>query len=470
MGWMIRIVLLASLIVPFQAFSQLGGGKSATLQERIAKELRPMGDKVSLSLRDSQGNEVFAHRGDTLMAPASIAKVVTTACSLESLGTSFEFLTTFGSRGQIVGDVLQGDLVIQGSGDPSLVIEDLREIVEKIRFVHGLKTIRGKLIIDTTYFGKKFLSIADGFDGDDGRSFAADLTPLSFNQNSFSFWVTSDVRNSDKVRIETLPAKLIKMQINSTVKVGSSTSLAVDYDPKTSKAVISGSVEKGAEPRGIYRAVTDPYQYAFDLFRRLWIDSGGEWPEASWEAATDTKITARLWVHKSRVLSRILMDVNKLSLNLAAEMSYLAAGAIKFGLPATFEKSSQLLSECLTKKKLDLKGFDLKNGSGLSRESRLMTSALTSFLGSMQKSVYSPEYLASFSIIGVDGTMRTRLQDFSGRGRIKTGSLRDVRSIAGYLTSKQGEIYSVALIQNGVASGSARELEDKILRIIFEQI
>mgnify|MGYP003704413851 CR=1 FL=1 len=64
-----------------------------------------------------------------------------------------------------------GDLP-QGNGDPSLIIEDLHEIIEKLRFVHGIQKITGHLVIDASYFGKKSLSIADGFEGEERRGAA----------------------------------------------------------------------------------------------------------------------------------------------------------------------------------------------------------------------------------------------------------------------------------------------------------
>ncbi|MBK7963454.1 MAG: D-alanyl-D-alanine carboxypeptidase [Bdellovibrionales bacterium] len=110
-------------------------------------------------------------------------------------------------------------MVIQGGGDPSLVIEDLREVIEKLRYVHGIKKIEGSLIFDVSYFGVKSIKTAEGFDGDNGRSFAADLTAISMNQNSFSFWVTADHRNNQKTRAVTLPAQVLDIEVTNKTKL-----------------------------------------------------------------------------------------------------------------------------------------------------------------------------------------------------------------------------------------------------------
>lgn len=306
---------------------------------------------ISMSLRDSEGVELFNCNGDLALAPASIAKTVSTSCSLEVLGPQFQFETKFGYTGKIEGDTLNGDLVIQGSGDPSLVIEDLHEVIEKLRYLYGIKKITGNLIFDVSYFGVKSLSMANGFEGDEGRSFAADLTPIIFNQNSFSIWVTPDPRDSKKTRAVSLPADVLNVDIANKSKIASLTEVSVSYSPNKLAATITGSMSKDAEAKGIYRSVDDTYDYAFKILQHLWLKSGGEWKNGQFKISSTKVASDLLWNHSSRPLAKILMDVNKYSLNLGAEMIFLAAGAEKYGRPSSYDKSLMLLRECLSKNK-----------------------------------------------------------------------------------------------------------------------
>lgn len=428
--------------------------------------------KISFSLRDGQGKEIFNINGNRALEPASIAKTVSTGCSLNTLGPQFQFETLFGYRGKIEGETLNGDLVIQGGGDPSLVIEDLREVIEKLRFVHGIKKIAGNLVFDVSYFGVKVMKMAEGFDGDNGRSFATDLSAISMNQNSFSLWVTPDHRDLKKTRAVSLPAQVLDLQITNKVKVGGGNSVSVSYDVDNKKATVSGSLEANAEPKGIYRSVGEPFEYYSKLVRRLWNDTGGEWSSTKYSVETQHVPMTLLWKNSSRSLAKILMDINKLSLNMGAEMTLLAAGVSgRGGPPVSYEKSLALIKSCLKNFEIEDGGIVLTNASGLSREAAIKTSALTQFIYQMQKSPYAPEYLASFSLLGIDGTTKSRLTEFAGRGRLKTGSIRGVRSIAGILTTKKRETMTFALIQNGVDANDPhiKKVEDQVIEKILNE-
>lgn len=432
------------------------------------KILAGSGAKVSFSMRDAEGNEVVAVNSSQLLAPASVAKTVSTACSLDVLGPQFQFETVFAMKGKIQDNTLEGDLVVKGNGDPSLIIEDLHEIVEKLRFVHGIQKITGNLVIDASYFGKKSLSIADGFEGDEGRSFTAELTPYSVNQNSFSFWVVPDMRGGGKTRAAALPAGALNVQITNKCKVGGETEVSVSWDPDKLHATIGGTMAKDAEPKGIYRSVDDAYAYALKLMNRLWIDSGGEWKNPEVKVSTEAVKATVLYRNISRPLSKILNDVNKLSLNMGAEMIFLAAGAEKYGTPASYDKSLKLLGECLNEQKIKAGDIALTNGSGLSREAKLRVSALSQFLARYHTSAYAPEYLSSFGLLGLDGTVKSRLKNYPARARLKTGSLRDVRSIAGFLYNEEHKPFAFAMIQNGVNPTDAKKLEDRIIEAFLK--
>jgi serine-type D-Ala-D-Ala carboxypeptidase/endopeptidase (penicillin-binding protein 4) len=449
---------LAFLLLPLSH-----AGAVADFGSEAKKILAHAGQKVGVSIRDPEGNEVFSQNSSQSLAPASIAKTVSTACSLNVLGPFYQFETVFGYKGKIQDSTLEGDIVIKGGGDPSLIIEDLREIVEKLRFVHGIQKITGNLIIDASFFGKDSLSMAEGFEGDEGRSFTAPLTPYSVNQNSFSFWITPDQRGNQKTRAVSLPANVVNVQITNKSKVGISNDVSVSYDPDKLQATIHGTMTKDAEPKGIYRSVDNSYQYALKLMQRLWVDSGGEWKNPEIKISTDSVKSVVLYRNLSRPLSKILMDVNKLSLNMGAEMIFLTAGAEKYGSPASYEKSMKLLGECLTGLKIKNGDIALTNGSGLSREANIKPSALSQFLTAYVKTAYAPEYLSSFGLSGLDGTVKSRMKEFPGRARLKTGSLKNVRSIAGFLYSQDGKAYSLAMIQNGVQPNDAKKLEDQII-------
>lgn len=458
--YILLLVVLGS--ISSKAETDIGG--------EIKNILKSYGDKVSFSLRDQAGVEVVNVNGNKSLAPASVAKLVSTACSLSTLESPYQFETIFGYKGKVEGETLKGDLVISGTGDPSLVVEDLREVIEKIRYLYNIKIIQGGLIFDVSYLGSKGLEIAAGFEGDAGRSFTALLTATPMNQNSFSFWVAPDQNGLKTTRATIFPAGVLDVKVSNKSKIGGGDGISVSYDPSAKNATIAGAIQSDGEPKGIYRSVPDTYDYYTKLIQRLWKDAGGEWKFTAQKIETQAVKPHLLWKHSSRNLGRILVDVNKLSLNFGAELIFLAAGAKKKGLPAAYDKSMTMLSDCLKDFKIEPGTIVLNNASGLSRETTVQTSALTKFLNDYQQSEFGPEYLSSLSLLGLDGTAKSRLTKYSGRGRVKTGTLRDVRSIAGYLYSKTRQPYSFALVFNGISMSDPKikSLEDKIVEKILE--
>ncbi len=464
--WMICFLFFFSCVG--QAETQRAG-KNGVLEKEIRNLLSGYKNKVSFSIRGPDGGELLDINGQQSMAPASVAKSVSTACSLSKLGPSYQFETNFSYRGQVTGETLKGDLVISGNGDPSLVTEQLREVIEKIRVLYGIKTIQGDLIFDVAYLNSEGLTMADGFEGDAGRSFTALLTPFPMNQNSFAVWAAPDLGSGNKARVAVLPNDVLDLRITNQVKEGGSTQLSVSYQPQSKALTVSGVVDRDGDLKGVYRAAPEAYQYYFKLIQKLWRDAGGEWGKGSYKIQKNVNGKKLLVKHQSKYLSQIMMDVNKFSLNLGAELVFLAAGS-QSGV-ASYEKSQAMLTRCLSDHGIRDEEIHLANASGLSRETRLKTSALTNFLNKFHESQFAPEYLSSLSILGVDGTAKTRLNSFSGRGRVKTGTLRDVRSIAGFLYDEKHRPYSFAMIFNDVSMGDPKikATEDQVIEKIFEK-
>ena len=437
------------------------------LQQKIEKILKPYGAQVGFSVRDSRGVELADVHGDLALTPASVAKLVSSACSLSSLGQSFQFETEFGMTGSLKNGVLDGDLIIRGAGDPSYVIEDLKEDLERLAVVYDVKEIKGKLIFDTSFFEKPELLISDDFNGDQDRSFRAKLTPLALDFNSFSIWSMAD---GSKSKIEILPKGVWDPKVINQVKVSRGDSaLSVSIDFAEEKIKVSGNVSADGNPKVLYRALPDPYLAFARLFKRVWAEQGGVAPKDFHISSTPVRYK-KLFSHTSRAINRMFLDINKLSTNFGAEMILLTAGAKKYGTPASLEKSKKVLSTCLSDLKISEEKIRLENASGLSRTSKIQASALSLFLIKIKDLEYAPEYLSSFSILGRDGTTKSRLSSYAGRARLKTGTIQNVKSVAGYVFTASHQPISMVLFFNcpKCSQSSMLETEDDILRLLLE--
>jgi D-alanyl-D-alanine carboxypeptidase/D-alanyl-D-alanine-endopeptidase (penicillin-binding protein 4) len=147
--------------------------------------------------------------------------------------------------------------------------------------------------------------------------------------------------------------------------------------------------------------------------------------------------------------------------------------AERMGEPGTEEAGRQVVREWLRERNLDFKQFNLGNGAGLSRDSRMTARDLGQMLRYAYESPFMPEYLSSLSLSGLDGTLSRRFRngDLTGKAHIKTGSLDDVSAFAGYFQSRQGNRYIVVALQNhtDIHRGPGKEVQEALLRWLYQQ-
>lgn len=445
--------------------------KQSTAFSKIKEILKPYGAKAALSVRNLRGDTQYSHNSLGSYPPASLAKIFSSACVLNELGPDFRFETPWSYRGKIKGSTLEGDIVVSGSGDFSFVIEDLKMIVEYIRFALGIKTITGKLVFETRFLSKPFMSFSDDFNHDRGRAFSAAITAAPINHNAFAIWV---IPEKPRPRIEIFPKKSIDLKIENKLRLmpgrfrGSRTNL--DFRIDKSRLIMNGQIGASDDLRIYYRALPNPYESFAKLFQYNFNLLGGRW-DGSFELKNESEKTGNLWTHRSTNMSRLLIDVNKLSTNFGAEMALMAAAHQRTKLPVNESKVTELLKNCLSSFGLSEKEILLENASGLSRTSRFQPAAMTKFLSELSGARFFPEFLSNLSVLGQDGTTKSRLQAYEGRARLKTGTLKNVRALAGYVFPQGRALMSMALVLDCGKCDLERweKLEDQILKILIKE-
>jgi serine-type D-Ala-D-Ala carboxypeptidase/endopeptidase (penicillin-binding protein 4) len=175
-------------------------------------------------------------------------------------------------------------------------------------------------------------------------------------------------------------------------------------------------------------------------------------------------------VHQGPVLSDIVRDINKFSNNVMARNLFLTIGAVKEKPPATPEKSENAIRAFLNVNGLPMPDLALQNGSGLSRDEHISALSLADLLQHANASPVAQVFVESLPIAGVDGTMRNRLKSAPvlGNAHIKTGTLRDVRAIAGYVAGADGQSYVVVSIINDEHAEAARAAHDALLEWVYQ--
>ncbi|WP_414451104.1 D-alanyl-D-alanine carboxypeptidase/D-alanyl-D-alanine-endopeptidase [Burkholderia sp. 22PA0099] len=412
--------------------------------------------------------------GQRPMLPASTMKLVTTWSGLAMLGADYRFRTTAYADGTVdPAGTLHGNLYIKGTGDPKLVPEELIDLVDKIRRA-GIVNVDGALVLDKTFFAPSTRDLP-AFDDDVLAPYNVGPDPLLYAFKSLSFTVTPT--DGGSVAIDVLPP-LANLTIDNEISESgtSCASAAAAARPQLATgpngaltATFAGRFPLNCGPITSNVAVLDHSQFFSQGFLALWRSTGGTFNGQILEGKVPT--TARpVAVHRGPVLSSVVYDINKNSNNTMARNLFLAIGAIQGKPPATPEQSSSVIHAFLQRSGIAMPELALDNGSGLSRDEHVSARSLAALLQAANASPVAQPFVESLPVVGVDGTMARRLtnQPVLGNAHIKTGTLRDVRAIAGYVASADGNSYVVVSFINDPRASAARAAHDALLEWVYD--
>ena len=388
-------------------------------------------------------------------------KLVTTWAALSELGPNYvwrtEFMTAPGARPDAKG-VLAGPLYLRAGGDPQFLLQDLWVLLRELR-LKGVKQIND-LVIDRSIFGQ-VATDPGAFDGAPDRAYNASPDALMVGFGALRLVFTPDpVANKWVPLIDPpLPGLKIEGRVEWS-EVRCPGPPVVTTDPViTQQGVtirVNGKVAGSCGEFSLYRLAPIAADYA-EVFRMLWKELGGTFKGQvrSGMVPPDAVVLA---THDSPTLAEAIRQINKRSNNVMARTLLLTLGAERGRRPATVASSEEVAKGLLAKQGLDMPELVIDNGAGLSRDARVSADSLASMLTLAWNSPVMPEYISSFAIAGVDGTVRRRLKGNGtlGMAHLKTGSLRDVRSIAGYVLGASGKRYVVVSIVNHEQAGAVR--------------
>ena len=412
------------------------------------------------------------HQAERPFNPASTMKLVTTHAALAMLGPDYRWTTRFLTTGPIRDGVLQGDLILQGGGDPHLVIEDLHALMADLR-AQGLKTIRGDLVVDDARFA---VGPADGeaFDGDASQAY--NVRPWAALTN----FKASKLVIDPKKRQLALEPPLADVQLRYDVKVlkgrcrTGGTRLGVqDGATAAGRPVVSvnGTQVRACGSQQFYAAMLDHQQFLHGIFKAAWKDMGGQFTGRTRIQPGAAARGRPLYAWQSTLdLGEVVHHINKFSNNVMTRMLLLemAAASGQGALPP--ERAGQWLHQWYRGQGLVLPSLVMENGSGLSRQARISAGDMVTLLARAAGSPTAPWFEASLPVVGIDGTMRTRLRmdPVAGQAQIKTGTLQNVRAIAGYVTAASGRRYALSLMINGkYPAERALHAQDELLRWVY---
>lgn len=411
---------------------------------------------------------VLAWNEDQPRNPASVMKMLTTLVALDILGPAYRWETNLYILGDIDQGTLNGDVLMQGKGDPFLVTNRFWQMLRILRQA-GVRTINGNLLLDDSYFSVPFYDPAE-FDHEPLRAYNVGPNALLSNLKVIRYIFEAD-KASGEVNIAQEP-QLSGFTVHNRLKVtpglcrGYQRGIAISMNQQLDQVTFSGNFPAGCEAYSMSRTALSHNQYTYSLFKALWQESGGSlsgnWRNVQTPAELEPDIT-----FQSLPLSDLIRKINKNSNNVMARQLLYTLGAEVQGAPGTEDSGRAVILDWLSQHGFDSALMKLDNGAGLSRKSRISGKLLVALLRYGYESPYMPEYISSFSLTGLDGTLRDRFEasDLKGRAHLKTGSLDHVNSIAGYFQASSGKRYLVAVLQShtDIHRGAGEEVQEALL-------
>ncbi|MBA4409910.1 MAG: D-alanyl-D-alanine carboxypeptidase/D-alanyl-D-alanine-endopeptidase [Odoribacter sp.] len=419
------------------------------------------------------GEELIKSEPQLSLVPASIMKVVTTATALEVFGPDYRFSTTLSYSGKISNDTLFGDLQIIGGGDPTLgsvyfpesrqFQEDWLKTIQNL----GVKVISGNLVFDASIYEKQTIPGTWVWD-DIGNYYGAGASGLSVFDNLYEIHLSSEISADKPTKVISIIPEIPNLELQNEVLSSdlNSDQAYVFGSPMDSRRIIRGTIPKNKADFIIKASVPDPAALLASEFRKKLSEndiliSG----ENRFEKSQSGNI---LLVNQSPTLRDIIRVTNHESVNLFAEHFLKHLAFQKSGLGATKE-GCKFVVQFWKEKGLDLTGFFMNDGSGLSRFNAVTASQMVSILNYMKnKSAYSADFLQSLATAG-NGTLTVFSKEVFPNDCLhaKSGSMTRVRCYSGYLNTISGRQLSFAVMLNNFSCSQAEAIK-KIEELLVE--
>ena len=382
--------------------------------------------RFGIHIQTEDGLTLYEKNSDKNFIPASTLKLVTTSVALNKLGPGFQYVTSISTDGEIVNNILEGNLVIHGTSDPKLsgffdseIDQIVKTWVDQLQAL-GINKINGNIFLDNSYY-------EDG----SGKTKFAFQTVASFD-------------------------KAAKSQLTQIVK------------GKNGKAVKQKIRLKKRTKRKLVTVRPNQYlanRFTEELNKRRMVSQ--KFPEDNFDIPDSAEFSV-LIQHRSEPLAQIIKRTNKSSDNFYADQLVRTIGH-EFGNGGTLNEGIAVISEFMVSEvgipKNELK---MSDGSGISHDNFLSAKSLTKILTFMSTDPNGPIYYESLSIPTVDGTLKNRIHHpLAENIRGKTGSISGVTSLTGYLTSNCGKKLVFSIICNGGRQKRLIHLEDQICKLLL---
>ncbi|MDZ7755949.1 D-alanyl-D-alanine carboxypeptidase/D-alanyl-D-alanine-endopeptidase [Rhodohalobacter sp.] len=446
-----------------------------TVVAQIASEIDFMIDRSrandafwAIQVSDSSGKVLEELNGDNLIRPASNLKLITSGAILDELGEDYRFTTTLYGRGEIVGNRWEGDLIIEGSGDPSIngefyedplfLFEEWYQVLDSL----GIEQIDGSIIAYDGLFDD--VPYPRGWEWDDlSYYYAPEISALSFNFNVVDLEVVAEGSVGSKPTIRWFPFNTPYVEFLNQQTI---TPPGTKYNESYRRVLGTNTIIlRSTLPQGYYEteplSVLSPSTYFIDTFSRYLEDSGirvrgqliVESDYYSWNTAGMEKLAS----HTSEPLHKMITWMNRESDNLFAEMLTKKMGSQVYDTQGSTEIGLQVVKDFMHSAGIDTSVVRLRDASGMAPANLIRASDLNLYLNFIKDKPWFDTMYESLSVGGLNGTLghRFRNSDVSEKFYGKSGFMSGVRTLSGYLTTSSNQQLTVTIATNNYTTSTA---------------
>lgn len=414
------------------------------------------------------------HNADRPMNPASVMKLVTAFAALDALGPAHTWTTSISTDGSVRDGVLNGNLYITGSADPLLTQERLSKMFRQLRAI-GVETVSGDIVLDDSILR---LPPHDpyAFDQRGLRPYNSGPYGLLMHFNTVQLLLIPDTAAGRPVSVIANPP-LTGIPIDNRILTTagncgiwySRLEARLENQESSPRLVLSGSLPASCGTQSWGVSPFSPAQFSAAMTATEWQAAGGKLQGQVRHGSAPSKPSV-LAGNTSPALAEIVREMNKWSSNVIARqlLAVLGLNYARTHNDTTVDMvtaGGAAATERLRLAGVGIEGLRIENGAGLSRSARIRADTLGEMLIAAWQRPFMPEFIAALPIAGIDGTARRQFGRGAVRGRahIKTGTINQVRAIAGYLQDGEGRRYAIVMMVNHPNAAASVEAQNALL-------
>jgi serine-type D-Ala-D-Ala carboxypeptidase/endopeptidase (penicillin-binding protein 4) len=454
------------------------------LVDSVQNDVEIRNGVVAVSIRSTQtGESKLQYNANKSVNSASVLKLVSTASALSVLSPAYRFKTIIEYDGTIADSVLNGNIYIRGTGDPSFGsarvgpdFQSITKIFVKKIMAFGIKRINGYIIGDGSIFPEN--TIADTWAwGDIGNYYGAGVCGLNCNENLYQVFFKQSNTLGESAPILRIMPDLPNITAINNVRIaerGTGDNVNIYNTPYSSVILSEGTIPAGNTEFSVKGSIPDPpFLFAYHI-QKYFIENGGSitnkpisFQNFKKSEGYFPKLRTQIYTYDSPPISQLAKECNFQSINLYAD-AFLKTVGYTISKDGSFDAAINAQKQIWSQRGVDLQGFMIRDGSGLSPSGVLTANNLTDILFTMKNDVAFNEFYASIPVVGISGTVQNLAKNSKAVGnvRAKSGSISNTRAFAGYFTASNGEMMSFTYIINRYADGA----DKKVRRYLEEMI